>query len=170
MYRARFPDPLGLRIADNRFSSAQSPYATLFLGETLKVCFVETIMRDNGDGRLENFVLPESELHSWNRAIVRVHQSLTLVDLRHDHMLAMGIPSDVARASDQTLGRLWGHAIWAHDDAPDGMIFNSRLNGQENIAVFDRALPKLRVDSVAPILQSRDEMADIIDSLALDLV
>jgi hypothetical protein len=33
---------------------------------------------------------------------------------------------------------------------PDGIVYQVRLNGQTNLAVFDRATSKLRVANVAP--------------------
>ncbi|TPE48066.1 RES domain-containing protein [Amaricoccus solimangrovi] len=55
----------------------------------------------------------------------------------------MGVPTDVARASRQSLARAWSLAFHEHPAKPDGIIYPSRLNGQTNIAVFERAIGKL---------------------------
>ncbi len=56
----------------------------------------------------------------------------------------MGVPTDVAKASSQTLGPAWSMAFHEHPAQPDGIIYPSRLNGHTNLAVFDRAIVKLR--------------------------
>ena len=68
---------------------------------------------------------------------------MSLVDLRGDGPLRMGIPSDVARGSKQSLARRWSLAIHEHPFQPDGIIYPSRLNGETNLAVYDRAIMKL---------------------------
>jgi hypothetical protein len=100
------------------------------------------ILRDRGVCRIKAFPLEWAELEKWTCAELRNTSALRLVDLRGDGLLRMGVPTDVARASSQTLGRRWSRAFWAHDAKPDGIMYEPRLNGETNIALFDRALTK----------------------------
>ncbi|WP_345935914.1 MULTISPECIES: RES domain-containing protein [Tistrella] len=75
-----------------------------------------------------------------------------MVDLRDDGAVVMGVPSDVAKASRQTLARQWPAAFHQHPAAPDGIIYPSRLNGHTNLAVFNRAIGKLRVIRKMPLI------------------
>lgn len=68
---------------------------------------------------------------------------LRLLDLQGDGSLRMGIPSDVVRGRTQTLARRWSLAIYTHPAKVDGIIYPSRLNGEVNLAVYDRAVSKL---------------------------
>lgn len=82
----------------------------------------------------------------------------------------MGVPSDAVRAADQALGQQWRLAFWSHEAQPDGILYPSRLNNEPNIAVFDRALPKLSVTGVTPLLSRRSELADVIRDLGLAIL
>lgn len=82
----------------------------------------------------------------------------------------MGIPTDVVRARSQYLARIWARAIWRHDMRPDGMIYDSRLNGETNIVVFDRGLPKLHPAEQKPLVGYRSELAAIFDDFDLAVV
>lgn len=70
-------------------------------------------------------------------------QPLTLVDLRGDGPVRMGIPSDVVRGRSQPLARRWSLAMHEHPDRIDGLLYPSRLNTEINLAIFDRAVAKL---------------------------
>jgi hypothetical protein len=108
LYRSKYPDPLGYGFASSRFSDPEthlSPpdlFEVVYLGSTLKVCFAETILRDRGDGRLDDFPIEWSELEEWTCGQLRVKVPLNLVDLRGDGLIRMGIPSDVSRAISRT--------------------------------------------------------------------
>jgi hypothetical protein len=49
-------------------------------------------------------------------------------------------------STKQTLARAWSVAFYDHPAAPDGIIYSSRLNEDTNVAVYDRATPKLNAD------------------------
>ncbi|MGE0005193.1 MAG: RES domain-containing protein [Parvibaculaceae bacterium] len=57
IYGRQHSDPLGYGYGPSRFSDPQvmldppARYAVVYLGSTIKVCFAETILRDQGDGR-----------------------------------------------------------------------------------------------------------------------
>lgn len=66
------------------------------------------------------------------------------------------------RGSKQSLARRWSLAIYTHPEQPDGLIYPSRLNGEMNLAIYDRAIPKVRSvrhgallkeGSLAPVLR-----------------
>jgi hypothetical protein len=85
-------------------------------------------------------------------------------------MLRMRIPTDVARAASHELGKQWSGALWLHSIKPDGIIYDSRMNAETNVAFFDRALPKLIVTSVLPLLAFRDEVAQILYDFSIAIV
>lgn len=149
IYFSRFKDPLGFGKSPTRFSDPRrrlpaNRFGVLYLGSSLKVCFVEAVVRDQGDGRIDDLLLDERDLTIRSYATIEVTAALSLVDLRGDGPLRMRIPSDVARSSKQSLARRWSLAIHEHPARPDGIIYPSRLNGETNLAIYDRAIPKLR--------------------------
>jgi hypothetical protein len=116
-----------------------------------------------------DYPLDERELHIRRFAEIEVVRDLTMVDLRGDGAVRMGVPSDVARASRQTLARAWSVAFHDHPQVPDGIVYASRLNGQTNLAVYDRALPKLAVRRAMPLIAAAG-LADVLDDLKVALV
>ena len=92
-----------------------------------------------------------------------------MVDLREDRAVAMGVPSDVHRTSRHALGRAWSVAFHEHPSRPDGIIYSSRLNGHTNLAVYDRAIPKLRPLRVRHLLAVPD-LVSVLDDLSVEIV
>lgn len=174
IYGARYPDPLGYGKAKSRFSDprrriAASRFGVLYLGQTLKVCFLEAVLRDQRDGLIGDLPMAERELASRRYAEIEGVAPLHLVDLREDRAVIMGVPSDVHRSTRHTLGQAWSLAFHEHPSRPDGIIYPSRLNGHVNLAVYGRAVPKLRPVRIRPLL-SMPELATVLDDLNIALV
>ncbi len=115
-YRTIYSDPLGFGYGPSRFSDPQKPprFGAVYLGSSVHVCFVETILRDRGDGRLGNFLISWNELQEWYCAELRIHSHLDLVDLRGNGLLVMGIPTDVVGAGSQDMARDLSVPLWDH--------------------------------------------------------
>jgi hypothetical protein len=161
IYPAHFPDPLGFgksasRFGDPRRRVPDRRFGVLYLGASLKVCFVEAVLRDRRNGAVADYPIEEAELRARRYAEVTVREPLSLVDLRGDAPIRMGIPSDVVGASAQGLARVWSVAFHEHPAAPDGIIYPSRLNEETNVAVYGRAVPKLEATRVQPLLAASD--------------
>jgi hypothetical protein len=60
-------------------------------------------------------------------------------------------------------------AFHQHPSAPNGIVYPSRLNGQTNLAVYDRATPKLRVANAGPLIAAPD-LPTVLDELMVALV
>lgn len=166
IYMGAFPDPLGYGKSKSRFSDprrrkAENRFGVVYLGETLSVCFLEAVLRDRKDGVVGELELEERELDERRYAEIEVVSGLRLVDLRENNAVAMGVPSEVLRGVRQHLGRAWSVAFHEHSDGVDGIIYPSRLNGHVNLAIYGRAVGKLRptrlrrladVAELAPVL------------------
>ena len=62
-----YPDTLGFGKTKSRFSDPRKRadhrrFGVLYLGSTLKVCFVETILRDRRNGSVGDYPIAEDEL------------------------------------------------------------------------------------------------------------
>lgn len=174
VYLGRYPDPLGFgkgpsRFSDPRRRAAPGRFGILYLGETLKVCFLEAVLRDQRDGAIGDLPMAEAELHTWHYAEIEVAAPLRLVDLREDGAIVMGIPTDVAKATSQTLGRAWSLALHQHPEQPDGIIYPSRLNGHTNLAVFDRSIIKLRPVRTLKLINAPG-LAAVLNDLKIGIV
>ncbi|WP_336717929.1 RES family NAD+ phosphorylase [Asaia bogorensis] len=163
----RFSDTLGFGKNESRFSDprdlpAPERFGVLYVGTSLKVCFVEAILRDSRDGIIGELLFAEQEITDRDYATIEVVADLRVVDLRSDNPLRMGIPSDVIGGSDQRLARQWSLALHDHPAEPDGILYPSRLNEEINLAIFERAIPKLS-EFVRVNLDSIPELEDILD-------
>lgn len=125
-------------------------------------------MRDDRNGAIGDYPIEERELRARRYAQIDVVATLALVDLRGDGPVRMGIPSDVARASSQSLGRAWSLALYEHPAKPDGIIYPPRLNDETNLAIFDLSVAKLRVASNV-VLIAAPGLAGVLDDFKVAL-
>ncbi|MDP3674671.1 MAG: RES family NAD+ phosphorylase [Novosphingobium sp.] len=174
IHRLAYPDPLSFGKNPTRFSDPRrrvpaNRFGVLYLGASLKVCFIETILRDDRDGIVGEVEVEEAELDDRCYAEVRVREPLRLLDLTGDGPVRMGIPSDVVRGSRQGLARQWSLVFHDHPAAIDGIIYPSRLNNETNLAIYGRSVPKLE-----PLrnqsLKRAPGMADILDDFQVALI
>ena len=70
---------------------------------------------------------------------------LTLLDLRGDGCTRIGAPTDVVQARNHAARRAFGKAIHAEHEDVDGLLYASRLTGEDAYAVYDRGVGKLVV-------------------------
>jgi len=141
IYWSTYPDPLGYGKSPSRFSDprrrvAARRFGVLYLGDSLKVCFLETVLRDRREGLVDDLPVDEAELTQRRYAEITTIAELRLVDLRTDNAVRMGVPTDVVRAQLQNLARRWSLAFYEHPSKPDGIIYPSRLNGATNLAIL----------------------------------
>lgn len=135
----------------------------------MRVCFLEAVLRDRRDGAVGDLPLSVRELDRRLYADVEVAGALRVVDLRGDGPVRMGVPSDVARAARQTLARAWSVAFHEHPEAPDGILYPSRLNGEANLAVYGHAVSRLRVIRLRRLL-ALPELPALLSDLRVALV
>jgi hypothetical protein len=174
LYSSRYTDPLGFGKTPSRFSDPRrrierNRFGVLYLGESLKVCFLEAVLRDQRNGAVGDFLLSEHELRARRYAEIAIARELTLVDFRGDGAIRMGVPSDVVRGSQQSLSRWWSVAFHEHPQKPDSIIYPSRLNAETSLAIYDRAIAKLAVTRVTPLIAARG-LANILTDLRVALV
>ena len=174
IYASAFPDPLGYGKTPSRFSDPRRRdpgrrFGVVYLGDTLKVCFLEAVLRDRRDGLVGDLPIEEKEIYTRRYAEIETIAGLRLVDLREDHAIRMGVPTDVAKSSRQSLARAWSLAFHEHQSVPDGIIYPSRLNGHTNLAIFGRAISKLSAVHVVPLIGAPG-LATVINDLRVSLV
>ncbi|MER9630976.1 RES family NAD+ phosphorylase [Mesorhizobium sp. M0296] len=174
IYWSTYPDPLGYGKSPSRFSDPRrrvdvNRFGVLYLGDSLKVCFLETVLRDRREGLVDDLPIEEVELTQRRYAEITTTADLRLVDLRDDNAVRMGIPTDVVRAQRQNLARRWSLAFNEHSSRPDGIIYPSRLNGATNLAIYDRAIPKLQPKRVLTLLGAQG-LAQVLEDFRVGLV
>jgi RES domain-containing protein len=174
IYWSIYPDPLGYGKSPSRFSDprrrvAANRFGVLYLGDSLKVCFLEAVLRDRREGLVDDLPINEVELTQRRYAEIATTADLRLVDLRDDNAVRMGVPTDVVRAQRQNLARRWSVAFHEHPSQPDGVIYPSRLNGATNLAIYDRAILKLQPKRLVTLLNAPG-LAQALDDFRVGLV
>lgn len=174
IYMDRYPNPLGFGKTPSRFSDprrriAANRFGVLYLGETVKVCFLEAVLRDQRDGVVGDLPIAEDEIHARRYAEIETIMPLQMVDLRDDHPVVMGVPTDVAKASKQTLARAWSVAFHDHPQKPDGIVYPSRLNGHIDLAVYGHAAGKLKPIRVTKLMGAPG-LAAVLNELRVSIV
>lgn len=175
-YPSEHHDPLGRVPGPSRFGDPDwekdtgKPYAVFYLGASFEVAVLEAVVRDTGLG-VEGDAIPIDEAEFERRTIaeITVDKALRLVDLRGGGPVAMRIPTDAVRAQDHALGMAWSAAIHRHPATVDGIAFPSRLNGQTNLAVFERAIPKLGPRTSKPLMEHEADLAALLDTYRIAL-
>ncbi len=175
IYPDRYSDALGIgktrsRFFDGRNLPDHQRFGVLYLGSTFEVCFLETYVRDKNDGQIGQPKIYEDEIDKLIYAQINVAADLSLVDLTGGRQVRMGVPTDVAHAYNHSLAHLWSQAFFHHPQRPDGIYYQSRLNGEFNLAVFDRAIGKLEVDGFMYVAGSADylEMIESLDAIVYE--
>jgi hypothetical protein len=97
IYFGRHPDPLGYVKTPSRFSDPrrripEHRFGVLYLGASVKVCFLEAVLRDKRNGAIRDHPMGEVELRARRYAEIEVVEPLRLVDLRGDGPVRMGNP------------------------------------------------------------------------------
>ena len=94
---------------------------------------------------------------------------LTLLDLRGNGCARVGAPTDTVHARNHAAGRAFGRAIHeAHGDV-DGLLYGSRLTGEDVYAVFDGGMAKLAVSETG-MLVDHPELPDILARHGIGIV
>lgn len=173
LFLDRFSDALGFGFASSRFSDPRKKpakrFGVYYVGQTFEVAFLETIVRDLRNGNPGPLVLSASDLEDYVHVHITVRARLGLVDLRGGNPVALGLPTDALRASSHRLGQRASLVVYQRADRLDGICYPSRLNGEENLAIYGRAVAKL---SAGPRRKLGDcpELAPILTAYRVALV
>jgi len=164
---------LGFGFSPSRFSDPRKNppqrFGVYYVGQTFEVAFLETILRDRKNGHPGTLALSEGDLDDYVHVVVTTLEPLDLVDLRAGAAVALGLPTNALRAASHRLGQRASLALYRHPDRPDGIWYPSRLNGDENLAVYDRAVPKL---SAGPrrSLRTCPELASVLNRYRVAII
>jgi hypothetical protein len=169
----RFPDPLGFGFTPSRFSDPRKNpalrFGVYYLGCSFETAFLETIVRDRRNGNPGVLALSAADLDDYVHVPVTMTRPVNVIDLRGGQAVALGVPTNTIRASTHSLGQRASLAAYLRADSPDGLWYPSRLNGGENLAIYDRAIGAL---SAGPRrkLSACVELGSILDTYRVALV
>jgi RES domain len=138
--------PLQLHSSPSRFCDGKSGFSVMYASLSFESCIVETLVRDRFTHRLKRELPLAAVLaRGYARISTQPDRELNLLDLRDSGCVDIGAPTDAVRARKFAAGQALGKSVYEDHAGVDGFIYASRLTGDDCIAVFDRAIEKLRV-------------------------
>jgi len=158
---SKYPDPLGFnrsalsRFGDPRDSAATDKFGIIYFGINFETCFTEMLIRDKLTER-EAVILSPAEINELIYVPIELQQELRLLNLTHGNFLLLHIHSDILRGSSHIESRKLALEIYNHAEKFDGILYESRFTSDENIALFDRALPKIKAGKRIPLPKAPD--------------
>ncbi|MDE0191892.1 MAG: RES family NAD+ phosphorylase [Gammaproteobacteria bacterium] len=162
--------PLGTTAADSRFATRTGGYKVLYAAPGFSTAFIETIVRDRFvDRRMREIALREITERVWVRIAAEPDAPLTLLDLRADGCTRIGAPTDVVRGRNHASGRAFGKAIHAEHADVDGLVYSSRLTGEDVYAIFERSVEKLKAGDVGQ-LEEHVELPGVLERHGIELL
>jgi len=140
----------------------------LYLALELRTAFMETVIRDSLVDR-DRRILALAEIEDRCVVVVDSAEPLLLLDLRDGGSSAVGAPTAVVADRRHAAGQALSRALYHNLDEADGILYPSRFTNAPCAAVFDRALGKLRVRTVEPLIEQAPVL-DAIDEFDLVLI
>jgi len=166
-------NPLGTGPGDSRLCAKADNYHVLYASPDFTTSFLETVVRDRyarpKPAAERKLFYREISMRVSANLMVPNTESLNLLDLRGDGCVRLGVGTDAIRAEDHGEGRTLGRNL--HDDPAnlDGILFSSRLTGQDVYAIFDRATNKL-IAETARELSDDMRLPEILDRYGITLI
>lgn len=170
MARRHRSDPLGTSPADSRFCTRNGGFTVLYAAPEFTTAFVETVVRDRFRGRQGcEIAVKEITARVWARISMQAGATLTLLDLRGDGCTRIGAPTDTVNARNHAAGRAFAKAMHTDHVDVDGIVYSSRLTGEDVYAVFDRSTEKL-ASAETGLLEDHPELSEILERYGIGLV
>jgi len=155
--------PLQMHSAPSRFCDGTSGFAVIYAALSFETCVVETLVRDRFTHRLKRELPLAAVLaRGYSRISTQPDQELNLLDLRDTGCVDIGVPTDAVRARHFAAGQALGRTVYEEHRQVEGFIYASRLTGDNCIAVFDRAVGKLRVVEACE-LKDAEELPSVLE-------
>ena len=170
MPRRHVGSPLGTTPADSRFATRTGGYTVLYAAPDFTTAFIETIVRDRfAHRRTRKVALREITERVWVRIAATPGTPLTLLDLRADGCTRIGAPTDVVQARNHAAGRAFGKTIHAEHAELDGLVYASRLTGEDVFAIYGRSVRKLKTGDFGQ-LDAHVELPDVLERHGIGLL
>ena len=162
--------PLGMSAADSRFCSRSAGYLVLYASPDFATAFIEAVVRDRFTQRRNREVaLREVTERVWARISTQPGTVLTLLDLRGDGCVRLGAPTDAVHARNHAAGRAFGNAVHTGHADVEGVVYGSRLTGEDVYAMFDRGIGKL-VATATGMLMDHPELPNVLEQHEIGLL
>jgi len=149
----------------HRFDAPDGSFGTLYVADSLAVCFAETLLR--GDVKSQALdagttFIPESEIAT--RVVVALDGApLRLATFKGAALKRLGGDARLSSMVPYDVPQQWSKALHDHPLAIDGFIYMSRhVNDREAVVLFERTRTRLAA-SVRTRLLEHPDLGDVLD-------
>ena len=147
--------PLGMGFGKTRFASPVDSFTLVYIAQDLATSIAEAIVRDRFEGTMVREIT-EREITDYGATAVSATAPLRLLDLRGNGCFLLGVSTDITGAKAQDEARAFSQAVYDQTDL-DGVLYTSRLQKKNCVAVYDRAVSaKLEASPVVELLALRN--------------
>ena len=154
--------PLGVGPGSSRFADPAAGYAVLYAGESVAEALRETLLRDAVSAAprrtLPRFFIEQSVLTR-----ITTTEPLPMIDLRRDGVLRARVPTAVVRDRRHAAGQALSRFVHAEIEEAAGFVYDSRFTASPCVAVFDRALDRVRASEAIALEEVDDVHATLAD-------
>ena len=105
----------------------------------------------------------------WASISAQPRSTLTVLDIRGDGCTRIGAPTDTVHTRNHTAGRAFARAIHAQHADVEGLLYVSRLTGEDVYAVFDRGMGKLEASETGKLMD-HPELPEVLERHGIGLV
>ena len=153
-----------------RFNAPNGEYGTLYVGDSLACCFVETFGHLDTPAATTVRSVSEAQLRDACVTEVVPTRPLTLVDLTGPGLRRIEADARLI-AGNYSESQRWSLAIWAHPTQPDGILYPARHDPSlQSVALFDRARDAVVAAATHPLSTLDDaELAVLLDRYNVSL-
>jgi hypothetical protein len=160
--------PLSVGPGASRFSSPGNDFLVLYAGRNLATALAETVIRDRFEG-LNTRRLFIEEVQDRVAVQVSTKLPLRLLDIRKGGCLKLGISTDVTGAKAQDEARAFSQYVHDETDVA-GILYASRLTGENCVVVFDRAIEDHLVVDRVVAMERLKSLETALASLCIELI
>ena len=107
-------------------------------------------------------MVPRADAESALVVSISCDEPLALVDLRADGPVRISAPSAAAHDGIHAAGRALSGAVHGGVSEADGFVFASLFTGDSCVAIFERALGRLRASGIAELVR-QVEFLEVLD-------
>lgn len=156
---------------DGRFSGSLSPYPVLYCGGNELAAFSERcVRRTSFPGGYVTFSASGGFINTRTSLEIAIEAPLTLVDLASPALLSIGATRLIDTTDHYEVTQQWAAAFHEHPSSPHGLLYNSHLCNQPCAALFEEALPRIRVRAHRALSHTDLAVIDYLNTLGIALV
>ena len=171
IFPSRYEDtPLETVPANSRFCTADSDFSILYAAQSFATAFIEVVVRDRFTQKDQRIIrLEELSERSYACIVSIPGTKLLFLDLRQDGCLRIGAPTDAVNARNHADGQELARDIHDNHVEVDGLLFSSRLAGEDIYAIFDIAIPRVTTVEIDGIIE-HPQISDLFQRYGIQLI